>query len=183
MPSESGQKVTKKLYNISMNREQIESFVKKIYPSKPIEITYFKNKRKAVAYAYSWLTPPRISINLYFLRQKRYRVDNCKYVKGIILHELGHIENKHKGLDSKQEAAATFFAIRTAEKLKMKDVRDGLLYWIWTHGDPTAKRSKNSKIYYDAYMIMLRDEKWANRYRKISKYINQDWKNLRRLDC
>jgi hypothetical protein len=159
-----------------MNSFQIKRFIKKVYPYHEIEVKYYSDKSKAADLAYAVTTecPPKIFLNKSLIT-KKYHAREGVYLKGGILHELGHIDAAHIGSDAKIELSAHLFAIKKAEEFKMWKIRKGLLYWLWSFGG-NRFISKNRQAWRDAYNLFLKDEKLCKKYSKVFRKICLDIK-------
>lgn len=147
-----------------MNRQQIEKFIRKTYSSLPVSVKYYTDKSSNAYLGEAWWSilenKPGISLNLFFIRRRRYTRQNNTPIKVCLLHELGHIKNRHRGFNSIQELEAQLFAIRTAKKLKMSRVHKEAIYWLWSWG------ISKCPVFKEVYDLSLKSEECKKYYKK-----------------
>lgn len=146
-----------------MNRQQIEKFIGKIYSSLPVTVRYFTDTSRGSNLGEAWFmseNKPCIALNLSCIRSKLYTRQNNTLIKVCLLHELGHIKNRHRGFNSTQELEAQLFAIRTAKKLKMSRVHKEAIYWLWSWG------ISEWPVFKEAYDLSLKSKECQKYYKK-----------------
>lgn len=159
-----------------MNKKQIARFIKKVLPDRGVEIDYFDEKNDGTA---KTNTHPPIPVIYFNKRVLRTKACTNNFLKGVILHELGHVVYNHKGWNVRDEYKAQVFAIKTAEKLGMTKILRGLLNSTYRWGNYKIERrlAHLFTIYYYAYLKFLKNKKLVKKYGKIEKGILKDLRN------
>ena len=152
-----------------MNKKQVEKFIDQIWANSGIEVEFCSDRTLTYAgWADIRYSPSRIILNMYYIKKEKY---NDAAIKGIILHEMGHILGGHLTGTPKNELCAQLFALKVADKFKMVRVFKRLLLELycwgarkWTKADIGAYQ-----IYHEAYRLFLRDKKLVRRYARKDK--------------
>jgi len=165
-----------------MNKKQIQGFINDIFPELFINIKFYNKKDGYVALADSSCNSPTIYVNTYTIKKEKYSNFG---IKGIILHELGHILLNHSKNSAKNELDAQLFALIIADELGMVRVFRRMLLELFCWGISEISESKISynsyRLYYDAYRLFLKDKKlvrkYAKKYKMVGRGLLYDLKN------
>jgi len=144
-----------------MNQKQAKRFIDSICPN-VIDVEFCSEKNHCIGWAdlrYGF----RIFLNTYEIKKDKY---NDTAIKGVILHEMGHILGGHLKTTPKNELCAQLFALKVADKLNMVRVFKRLLleFSCWGLREWNKADIKLYKPYYEAYRLFLRDKKLVRRY-------------------
>jgi len=151
-----------------MNRKQIECFAKRFFQH-PVKIFYLNDlnddsdgKYLASAHYCYKDNDYQIHFNRDCLRKRYCRVNKARFLKGCILHEIGHFVIGDVKPRSKRELNTHLWAIDTAERFGMLSIERSLIKQFKAWED--YEWNGPYRVYKMAYRLSLKNKKLAKKY-------------------